>query len=58
MLEIMQNELDLLVRQVAATVVMVTHDVSESVFLSDRVLVMRAEGCHLLVIVPFFSCAA
>ena len=48
MREIMQNELDLLVRQVAATVVMVTHDVGESVFLSDRVLVMGAGGCRLL----------
>lgn len=48
MREIMQNELDLLVRQVSATVVMVTHDVGESVFLSDRVLVMGAGGCDLL----------
>ncbi|EHM12980.1 MULTISPECIES: ABC transporter ATP-binding protein SaoA [Jonquetella] len=48
MREIMQNELDLMVRQVATTVVMVTHDVSESVFLSDRVLVMGSNGCRLL----------
>ena len=48
MREIMQSELDLLVRQVSATVVMVTHDVGESVFLSDRVLVMGAGGCRLL----------
>ena len=48
MREIMQSELDLLVRQVSATVVMVTHDVGESAFLSDRVLVMGAGGCRLL----------
>jgi len=44
MREIMQNELDSLIRSARVTVVMVTHDVSESVFLSDRVLVMQSNG--------------
>jgi len=46
--EIMQNELDSLLRNARTTVVMVTHDVSESVFLSDRVLVMKSNGGELL----------
>jgi len=48
MREIMQNELDSLIRNARTTVVMVTHDVSESVFLSDRVLVMKSNGGELL----------
>jgi len=48
MREIMQNELDSLISNARTTVVMVTHDVSESVFLSDRVLVMQSNGGELL----------
>ncbi len=48
MRELMQNELDSMVRHAATTVVMVTHDVSESVYLSDRVLVMSANNGNLL----------
>jgi len=48
MRELMQNELDLLIRNASTTVVMVTHDVNESVFLSDRVLVMSAGGGRLM----------
>jgi len=42
MREILQEELAALVEGAQTTVVMVTHDVSESVFLSDRVIVMSA----------------
>ena len=48
MREIMQNELDSIVTNAKTTVVMVTHDVSESVFLSDRVLVMQSGGGELM----------
>lgn len=48
MREIMQNELDYLIRNASSTVVMVTHDVNESIFLSDRVLVMSAGGGRLM----------
>lgn len=40
MRELMQNQLEQMVQEANITVVMVTHDVAESVFLSDRVLVM------------------
>jgi NitT/TauT family transport system ATP-binding protein len=42
MREIMQNEFSALISNAKTTVVMVTHDVSESIFLSDRVIVMSA----------------
>lgn len=42
MRELLQEELSDLVRDAKTTVVMVTHDVSESVYLSDRVIVMSA----------------
>ena len=48
MREIMQNELDSIIRNELTTVVMVTHDVSESVFLSDRVIIMQSNGGALL----------
>lgn len=48
MREILQNELAELVMQAAITVLMVTHDVSEATFLSDRVLVMGSAGGELL----------
>ncbi|MCF0151116.1 MAG: ABC transporter ATP-binding protein [Firmicutes bacterium] len=45
MRELMQNELERMVQEAGITVVMVTHDVSESVFFSDRVIVFgRKEG--------------
>ena len=43
MRELMQNELERMVQEAGITVVMVTHDVSESVFLSDRVIVFGRE---------------
>jgi len=43
MRELMQNELERMVQEAKITVVMVTHDVSESVFLSDRVIVFGRE---------------
>ncbi|MCL2619327.1 MAG: ABC transporter ATP-binding protein [Defluviitaleaceae bacterium] len=48
MREILQNELASLVQKAGTTVMMVTHDVSEAVFLSDRVLVMQSNGGELL----------
>lgn len=42
MRELLQEELATLVEGAKTTVVMVTHDVSESVYLSDRVIVMSA----------------
>lgn len=42
MRELLQEELAALVEGAKTTVVMVTHDVSESVYLSDRVIVMSA----------------
>jgi len=48
MREIMQNELDTILRNARTTVVMVTHNVSESVFLSDRVLIMSSGGGDIL----------
>ncbi|WP_417081288.1 ATP-binding cassette domain-containing protein, partial [Mobilibacterium timonense] len=48
MRELMQNQLDVLVGKAGITVVMVTHDVAESVFLSDRVLVMGSSRGEIL----------
>ncbi|MCL2234839.1 MAG: ABC transporter ATP-binding protein [Defluviitaleaceae bacterium] len=48
MREILQNELASLVEKAGTTVMMVTHDVSEAVFLSDRVLVMQSGGGKLM----------
>ncbi|MBM6991142.1 MAG: ABC transporter ATP-binding protein [Mobilibacterium timonense] len=48
MRELMQNQLDMLVGKAGITVVMVTHDVAESVFLSDRVLVMGSSRGEIL----------
>ena len=43
MRELMQNELERMVQDAKITVIMVTHDVSESVFFSDRVIVFGRE---------------
>lgn len=43
MRELLQEELAALVEGAKTTVVMVTHDVSESVYLSDRVIVMSSD---------------
>jgi NitT/TauT family transport system ATP-binding protein len=48
MRELMQNELEQMVQAAKITVVMVTHDVSESVFFSDRVIVMGSNQGHIL----------
>ena len=42
--ELMQNELERIIQEARISVVMVTHDVPESVFLSDRVIVLSTEG--------------
>jgi NitT/TauT family transport system ATP-binding protein len=48
MREIMQNEFNTLIANAKTTVVMVTHDVSEAVFLSDRVIIMGANGGEVI----------
>ena len=48
MRELMQNELERMVQEAGITVVMVTHDVSESVFFSDRVIVFGREKGHIV----------
>lgn len=48
MRELMQNELEHMVQEAKITVVMVTHDVSESVFLSDRVIVLGSNKGHIV----------
>ena len=48
MRELMQNELEHMVQEAKITVVMVTHDVSESVFLSDRVIVLGSNRGHIV----------
>lgn len=52
MREILQNELASLVKEINTTVVMVTHDVDESVFLSDRVIVMSHDRGQIVVDLP------
>lgn len=48
MRELLQEELAALVEQAKTTVVMVTHDVNESVYLSDRVIVMSADKGRII----------
>lgn len=48
MRELLQEELAALVEGAKTTVVMVTHDVSESVYLSDRVIVMSADKGRII----------
>lgn len=48
MRELMQNELDEMVQTAHITAVMVTHDVSESVFMSDRVIVIGSYQGHIV----------
>lgn len=48
MRELLQEELAALVEQAKTTVVMVTHDVNESVYLSDRVIVMSANKGQII----------
>ncbi|MBQ3404010.1 MAG: ABC transporter ATP-binding protein, partial [Oscillospiraceae bacterium] len=48
MRELMQNELEQMVLQAGITAVMVTHDVAESVFMSDRVIVMGSHEGQLV----------
>jgi NitT/TauT family transport system ATP-binding protein len=45
---LMQAELDRLVREFGKTVIFVTHDMEEAVFLSDRVIVMSARPGRVL----------
>jgi NitT/TauT family transport system ATP-binding protein len=40
--EALQNELGRMIRELHATALLVTHDIEEAVFLSDRILVMSA----------------
>lgn len=48
MREILQEELAALVKETKTTVVMVTHDVNEAVYLSDRVIVMSANKGRII----------
>lgn len=48
MRELLQEELAALVEEAETTVVMVTHDVNESVYLSDRVIVMSANKGRII----------
>ena len=48
MRELLQNELDQMVQEAHITAVMVTHDVSESVFMSDRVIVLGNNHGHIV----------
>ena len=48
MRELLQNELDQMVQEANITAVMVTHDVSESVFMSDRVIVLGNNHGHIV----------
>ena len=46
--ELMQNQLDEMIRSANITAVMVTHDVAESVFMSDRVIVLGSNKGHIV----------
>ena len=48
MRELMQNELDEMIQNAHITTIMVTHDVSESVFMSDRVIVIGSNQGHIV----------
>jgi NitT/TauT family transport system ATP-binding protein len=48
MRELLQEELAAMVEETRTTVVMVTHDVNESVYLSDRVIVMSANKGRII----------
>jgi NitT/TauT family transport system ATP-binding protein len=48
MRELLQEELAAMVEETQTTVVMVTHDVNESVYLSDRVIVMSANKGRII----------
>lgn len=48
MRELLQEELAALVQGAKTTVLMVTHDVNESVYLSDRVIVMSSNRGHIV----------
>jgi NitT/TauT family transport system ATP-binding protein len=44
----LQEELEQIFMQNQVTVIMVTHDVEEAVFMSDRVIVMSSHGGHII----------
>ena len=48
MRELLQNELDQMIEEAHITALMVTHDVSESVFMSDRVIVLGNNHGHIV----------
>ena len=52
MRELMQNELENMIREANITAVMVTHDVSESVYMSDRVIVMGSNKGRMVADLP------
>lgn len=50
--EILETELNYVIRKLKVTSILVTHDIGEAVFLADRVLVMSAQPGTLIHEVP------
>ncbi len=46
--ELLQEDVAILLSQMGISVILVTHDIREAVFMSDRVLVLSASGPHII----------